>query len=133
MDLGISGRRAIVCAASKGLGRACAIALANEGVHVTITARGSEALGKTAAHIRTLNPNVTVTEVVGDITTPEGREAALKACPDPAILINDLQQPTFSIIAKADENHAGLGIAGAQMATGVVKLIQLAAIGRRHH
>ena len=40
MDLGISGRRAIVCAASKGLGRACAIALANEGVHVTITARG---------------------------------------------------------------------------------------------
>ena len=87
MDLGISGRRAIVCAASKGLGRACAIALANEGVHVTITARGAEALGKTAAHIRKLNPNVTVTEVVGDITTPEGREAALKACPDPDILI----------------------------------------------
>ena len=93
MDLGISGRRAIVCAASKGLGRACAIALANEGVHVTITARGAEALGKTAAHIRKLNPNVTVTEVVGDITTPEGREAALKACPDPDILINNAGGP----------------------------------------
>ena len=61
MDLGISGRRAIVCAASKGLGRACAIALANEGVHVTITARGAEALAKTAAHIRKASPNVTVT------------------------------------------------------------------------
>lgn len=99
MDLGISGRRAIVCAASKGLGRACAIALANEGVHVTITARGAEALGKTAAHIRNLNPNVTVTEVVGDITTPEGREAALKACPDPDILINNAGGPPPAISA----------------------------------
>ena len=93
MDLGISGRRAIVCAASKGLGRACAIALANEGVHVTITARGAEALAKTAAHIRKASPNVTVTEIVGDITTPEGREAALKACPDPDILINNAGGP----------------------------------------
>ena len=48
MDLGIKGRRAIICASSKGLGRACAIALANEGVHVTITARGAEALKQTA-------------------------------------------------------------------------------------
>ena len=61
MDLGIKGRRAIVCASSKGLGRACAIALANEGVHVTITARGSEALAKTAADIRAANPDITVT------------------------------------------------------------------------
>ena len=52
MDLGIKGRRAIVCASSKGLGRACAIALANEGVHVTLTARGAEALKKTADEIR---------------------------------------------------------------------------------
>jgi len=56
VDLGIKGRRAIVCASSKGLGRACAIALANEGVHVTITARGAEALAKTAAEIRAINP-----------------------------------------------------------------------------
>ena len=93
MDLGISGRRAIVCAASKGLGRACAIALANEGVDVTITARGAEALAKTAADIRKLNPKVRVTEVVGDITTPAGREAALKACPDPDILVNNAGGP----------------------------------------
>ncbi|CAN5301759.1 SDR family oxidoreductase [soil metagenome] len=93
MDLGISGRRAIVCAASKGLGRACAIALAHEGVHVTITARGAEALAKTAADIRKASPKVTVTEVVGDITTPEGRAAALKACPDPDILVNNAGGP----------------------------------------
>ena len=52
VDLGIKGRRAIVCASSKGLGRACAMALAAEGVHVTVTARGAEALAKTAAEIR---------------------------------------------------------------------------------
>jgi len=93
VDLGIKGRRAIVCASSKGLGRACAMALAAEGVHVTLTARGAEALAKTAAEIRQLSPGVTVTEVVGDITTPEGREAALKACPDPDILINNAGGP----------------------------------------
>lgn len=57
MDLRIRGRRAIVCASSKGLGRACAIALANEGVHVTLTARGAEALSKTASDIRKANPD----------------------------------------------------------------------------
>ena len=93
MDLGIKGRRAIVCASSKGLGRACAMALANEGVHVTLTARGAEALKKTADEIRKANPGVTVTEVAGDITTPAGREAALKACPDPDILINNAGGP----------------------------------------
>ena len=93
MDLGIKGRRAIVCASSKGLGRACAIALAAEGVHVTLTARGAEALAKTAEEIRKANPGVTVTEVAGDITTPAGREAALKACPDPDILINNAGGP----------------------------------------
>ena len=93
MDLGIKGRRAIVCASSKGLGRACAMALANEGVHVTLTARGAEVLKKTADEIRKANPGVTVTEVAGDITTPAGREAALKACPDPDILVNNAGGP----------------------------------------
>jgi 3-oxoacyl-[acyl-carrier protein] reductase len=93
VDLGIKGRRAIVCASSKGLGRACAIALANEGVHVTITARGAEALAKTAAEIRAANPGVTVTEVPGDITTSAGRDAVLKACPEPDILVNNAGGP----------------------------------------
>jgi 3-oxoacyl-[acyl-carrier protein] reductase len=93
VDLGIKGRRAIVCASSKGLGRACAMALANEGVHVTLTARGAEVLKKTADEIRKANPGITVTEVVGDITTPDGREDVLKACPDPDILINNAGGP----------------------------------------
>ncbi len=93
MDLGIKGRRAIVCASSKGLGRACAMALANEGVHVTLTARGAEALKATADEIRKKNPGITVTEIVGDITTPAGREAVLKACPEPDILINNAGGP----------------------------------------
>ncbi len=93
MDLGIKGRRALVCASSKGLGRACAVALAAEGVHVTLTARGAEALAKTAAEIRKANPGIEVNEVAGDITTPEGRAAALKACPSPDILINNAGGP----------------------------------------
>ena len=93
MDLGIKGRHALVCASSKGLGRACAMALAAEGVHVTLTARGAEALAKTAAEIRKANPGVEVNEVAGDITTPAGREAALKACPNPDILVNNAGGP----------------------------------------
>jgi 3-oxoacyl-[acyl-carrier protein] reductase len=93
VDLGIKGRRAIVCASSKGLGRACAIALANEGVHVTLTARGAEALKQTADEIRKASPGVTVTEIVGAITTPQGRADVLKACPEPDILINNAGGP----------------------------------------
>jgi 3-oxoacyl-[acyl-carrier protein] reductase len=93
VDLGIKGRRALVCASSKGLGRGCAMALAAEGVHVTLTARGAEALKKTADEIRKAHPGVEVTEVAGDITTPEGRAAALAACPDPDILVNNAGGP----------------------------------------
>lgn len=93
MDLSIKGRRALVCASSKGLGRACAVALAAEGVHVTLTARGAEALAATAADIRAAYPDVEVTAIAGDIATPEGRRAALQACPDPDILINNAGGP----------------------------------------
>lgn len=93
MDLGIKGRRALVCASSKGLGRGCAMALAAEGVHLTLTARGAEALAKTASDIRKAYPGIEVNEVAGDITTPEGRAAALKACPDPDILVNNAGGP----------------------------------------
>jgi 3-oxoacyl-[acyl-carrier protein] reductase len=93
VDLGIKGRRALVCASSKGLGRACAVALAAEGVHVTLTARGADALARTADEIRKAYPGVEVTEVAGDITTAEGRAAALKACPSPDILVNNAGGP----------------------------------------
>ena len=92
MDTGLAGRTALVCAASKGLGRACAMALAQEGVHVTITARGAEALEATAAEIRAAT-GVVVTTVAGDITSEAGRAAALAACPAPDILVNNAGGP----------------------------------------
>ena len=92
MDLGLHGRTALVCAASKGLGRACAMALAREGVNVTITARGAEALEQTAAEIRN-ETGVTVNAIAGDITTEAGRAAALAACPNPDILVNNAGGP----------------------------------------
>ena len=92
MDLGLRGRKAIVCAASKGLGRACAMALAREGVAVTITARTAEVLESTAAEIRAATGSP-VTAVPGDITTEAGRQAALAACPEPDILVNNAGGP----------------------------------------
>ncbi len=92
MDLGIRGKTALVCAGSKGLGMGCATALGREGVNLVITARGKEALEATAEAIRKAH-RVTVTSVVGDITTPEGRAAALAACPSPDILINNAGGP----------------------------------------
>jgi 3-oxoacyl-[acyl-carrier protein] reductase len=91
MDLGIRGKTALVCAASKGLGKGCAVSLAREGVNLVITARGKEALEATAAEIRKLG--VKVTAVAGDITTDEGRKAALAACPSPDILVNNAGGP----------------------------------------
>jgi len=92
MDLGLAGKRAIVCAASKGLGRGCAEALAAEGVVVTICARTAETLEATAAAIRQAS-GATVTAVACDITTPDGRQAVLDACPEPDILVNNAGGP----------------------------------------
>ena len=72
MDLGIKGRSALVCAASKGLGKGCAMALAREGVNVTITARTQSDLDAVAEEIRREAPDVTVTTVAGDITVVPG-------------------------------------------------------------
>ena len=93
MDLGIAGHWALVCAASKGLGKGCAQALAAEGVNVVITARGEEALQATAAELHALKGAGEVRAVAGDITTPEGRAAALAACPRVDILINNAGGP----------------------------------------
>ena len=92
MDMGIKGKTALVCAASKGLGKGCARALAAEGANLVITARGKEALEATAAEIRKAY-GVKVTAVAGDITTPEGRAAALAACASPDILVNNAGGP----------------------------------------
>lgn len=92
MDLGIKGRTAIVCAASKGLGRGCAFALAREGVSLVISARGGEALEATADAIRA-ETGVAVTTVQGDVTTEAGRAALFAACPEPDILITNAGGP----------------------------------------
>lgn len=92
MDLGIRGRRAIVCAASKGLGRGCAEALAAEGVDLVINARGAEALEATAAAIRAAH-GVEVVAVAGDITTEAGRAAVLEKARDPDILVTNAGGP----------------------------------------
>ena len=91
MDLGIKGKKAIVCAASKGLGKGCAVALAREGVAVTICARTDGPLQQTADEIRKLG--VSVTALALDVTTEAGRAALLKACPDPDILVNNAGGP----------------------------------------
>ena len=92
MDLGIEGKWALVCAASKGLGKGCASALVKEGVNVVITARGADVLNATAGELRALKRGE-VRAVAGDITTAEGRAAALAACPQVDILVNNAGGP----------------------------------------
>lgn len=88
MDLGIAGRRALVCASSRGLGRACARALAAEGVEIVVNGRDAAQLEATAAEIRR-ESGVAVIAVAADLCTEEGRAALLAACPDPDILVNN--------------------------------------------
>jgi len=92
MDMGLTGKWALVCAASKGLGKGCASALVREGVNVVITARSVDALEATATELRAVGGGE-VRSVAGDITTPEGRAAALAACPQVDILINNAGGP----------------------------------------
>jgi 3-oxoacyl-[acyl-carrier protein] reductase len=92
MDLGIRGRTALVCAASKGLGKGCAGALAREGVNLVVVARGRDALEATAAELRERH-GVEVNAVAADITSDAGRAAALAACPAPDIVVNNAGGP----------------------------------------
>ena len=92
MDFGLRNRTAIVCAASMGLGKACAVALGTEGVKLVIVARRREILERAADEIRSLTGADTVA-VAADVTTQEGRDAILAACPDPDILVNNAGGP----------------------------------------
>jgi 3-oxoacyl-[acyl-carrier protein] reductase len=92
MDLGIKGKRALVCASSKGLGRGCAEALAAEGVNLVLNARGAETLEATAQNIRDTY-GVEVTAVAADITTEEGRRAVLDQAGEIDILVNNAGGP----------------------------------------
>ncbi|MBI4934419.1 MAG: SDR family oxidoreductase [Actinobacteria bacterium] len=103
MDLGIANRHAIICASSRGLGFACADALAREGVHVTINGRDADTLAAAAARL-TGRHSVTITSVVGDITEPATRDALLDACPSPDILVNNNGGPTPGRFADWDRD-----------------------------
>ena len=92
MDLGIQGRWALVCGASKGLGLGCAQALAEAGVHIVLNARNAEPLAQAAAAIREA-AGVTVIEVAADVTTPAGRAQVLAAHPDLDILVTNAGGP----------------------------------------
>ncbi len=92
MDLGIAGKKGIVCASSKGLGKACALSLAREGVDVTICARSEATLQETATEINEIGSGK-VTFVVCDITTEKGQKLVLEACNEPDILVNNAGGP----------------------------------------
>jgi 3-oxoacyl-[acyl-carrier protein] reductase len=94
MDLGIAGRKAIVCASSRGLGRGCALALAQAGCEVVINGRDGKTLDATAAALRQAT-GAKVTAVQADVATAEGQAALLGACPEPDILVNNNAGPPF--------------------------------------
>ena len=94
MDLGIAGRKAIVCASSRGLGRACALALAEAGCEVVINGRDAARLALTASEIREAT-GATVRTVTADVATPQGQVALFAACPEPDILVNNNAGPPF--------------------------------------
>jgi len=103
MDLGIAGRKAIVCASSKGLGKACALALAQAGCHVVVNGRNAEKLEATAHEIRATGAEVVA--VPGDVGDAQVREALLAACPAPDILVNNNGGPppqAFKTITRYD-------------------------------
>jgi 3-oxoacyl-[acyl-carrier protein] reductase len=110
MDLGIAGRKAIVCASSKGLGRACALALAQAGCEVVINGRNAQTLEATAAELRQAT-GAKVTAVKADVATADGQAALLAACPQPDILVNNNAGPPFRDFRQLDR---------AQMIDGVV-------------
>jgi 3-oxoacyl-[acyl-carrier protein] reductase len=109
MDLGIRGRTAIVCASSQGLGKACALALAEAGVSVVVNGRHRASLDQTADEIRQAT-GVEVWPVVADVSTREGQDALLAACPTPDILINNNGGPPFRDFRELDRQAMLTGV-----------------------
>jgi 3-oxoacyl-[acyl-carrier protein] reductase len=103
MDLGIEGRKALICASTKGLGFACAEALAREGVEVFINGRDPERLNGAVAKLRAVHARVT--PVLGDVTSEAGCAALLGACPEPDILINNNAGPEPKDFFQIDESE----------------------------
>ena len=103
MDLGIRGRKALICASSQGLGYACALALAQEGCEVWLNGRDTDKLASAAAQLRTAT-GATVHGVPADLVTEAGRSALLAACPEPDILVNNNAGPPPGQLADWDHD-----------------------------
>jgi 3-oxoacyl-[acyl-carrier protein] reductase len=101
MDLGIAGRKAIVCASSRGLGNACAKRLAEAGCEVVINGRDRDHLAKAADELRR-STGANIIAVAGDVASPEGQKALFDACPEPDILVNNNAGPPFRDFRELD-------------------------------
>ena len=118
MDLGIRGRKALVCASSQGLGLACALALAREGCEVWINGRDASKLDAAARQVREAGATA-VTAVTADLNTDAGRDVLLTACPAPDILVNNNAGPPPGRLE--DWDHAAwLGALEANLIAGVL-------------
>lgn len=111
MDLGLAGRKAIVCASSRGLGRGCATALAAEGVELVVNGRDATHLAQVAEEIRRAT-GAKVIAVVADVATREGQDALLAACPEPDILVNNNAGPPFRDFRELDRDKMIAGVVG---------------------
>jgi 3-oxoacyl-[acyl-carrier protein] reductase len=109
MDLGLAGRKAIVCASSRGLGRACAKALAEAGCAVVINGRDRDRLEKTAAELREAT-GATIIPVAADVASPAGQNALFEACPAPDILVNNNAGPAFRDFRELDRQKMIEGV-----------------------
>jgi 3-oxoacyl-[acyl-carrier protein] reductase len=109
MDLGIAGRKAIVCASSRGLGRACAKALAEAGCEVVINGRDRDRLAGTAEELRKAT-GAKITPVAADVASAEGQKALLAACPQPDILVNNNAGPPFRDFRELDRQKMMDGV-----------------------
>jgi 3-oxoacyl-[acyl-carrier protein] reductase len=126
MDLGIAGRKAIVCASSRGLGRACARALAEAGCSVVVNGRDAATLEATAREIRQAT-GAEVVAVLGDLDSAEVRDALLEACPAPDILVNNNGGPPPAPFTELTRERILRGIESNMLTP--IALIQRAAPG----
>jgi 3-oxoacyl-[acyl-carrier protein] reductase len=104
MDLGIKGKSAIICASSRGLGKACAYSLAINGVNITLNGRDENILEKTRAEIALVAPGIKINAIACDVSTAEGRAKLLEACPEPDILVNNNGGPPFKDFREVDRD-----------------------------
>ena len=109
MDLGISGRKAIVCGSSRGLGKACALSLAKAGCEVVINGMDAKRLSETANELRS-STNSKIMEVQGDITSHDGQSALAAKCPDPDILITNAGGPPFKDFRELERDSMLTGV-----------------------